>query len=415
MFKKINKYILTWAILSIILLINGCKKEPEVKVIQKNEYYIVLDTSGSMAFGPFSHVQKKFNELLSLVKTGDTIYLITFDSEPKIIKKVENYDLTQKEELLQIVQDLKPVGLYTDFQILIDYLKELVQQKPLEEEKFDKEKNEILKIQKKQFIIVLTDGKDEPPKKRKLVDIKDFSKEEELPVKDRYIYYISFAEKKSEKLEENLKTLSPNVETIERPINKDNVDDQVQNNKEQNTQENTNLEDPSGIEQLKQDIEKKQEIIQKESILLNIYYNIKHFIVNNWYYLLPLLIVILFLGFFLFYKLKPEPMKGELTFYEVGMHPSMGKTVKLSRFERKKLSIGNDPSCLIRIKSKDFPKKIELKALDKRHEYLFKIPKKYLKEVQLINNDKNVIHSGDKFKIKNYIFEYNYGSKRKKY
>lgn len=69
--KIIKKNILfTWAILTILLFLY-CKKDPEIQVINKNEYYIVIDTSGSMAGGAFQHIQKKFAELLSFMKSGD--------------------------------------------------------------------------------------------------------------------------------------------------------------------------------------------------------------------------------------------------------------------------------------------------------------------------------------------------------
>ncbi len=410
---KIKKNIIfTWAI-GILFLSLYCKKEPEIQIINKNEYYIVLDTSGSMAGGPFQHIQNKFAELLTFIKSGDTIYIITFDAEPKLLKKIDNYSLEQKEEIVQIIQDLKPLGLYTDFQVMLDFLRDLLSKAPLEEQKFDQEKNILYKTKINQYIIVLTDGKDEPTKKRKLVNIKDYSKQEQLPIQDRYIYYISFAEKKSEQLEKNLKDLSSNnVKVIERSVNSNQSDQSVKDNTN-TANETSSVKDPSGLEELKQDLEQKQSEVQKKNDFINIYHKIISFINVYKYIILISLIFVLILGMFIFYRFKPEPMKGELIFYESGMHPSVGRAVKLNRFEKRTLSIGNDPSCLIRVKQKDFPKKIELKAVDKKDDYYFKIPSKYQKDVQLITSDKNVIHSGDKFKIKNYIFEYNYGSKRK--
>jgi len=412
--KIIKKNILfAWGITIILFCFLFCKKEPEIQVINKNEYYIVLDTSGSMAGGPFKHIQNKFAELLTFMKSGDTIYIITFDSEPKLLKKIDNYSLEKKEEILQLIQDLKPLGLYTDFQLLLDYLRDFLSKTSIEEQKFDQEKNILYKTKINQYVIVLTDGKDEPPKKRKLVNIKDYSTTEQLPIQDRYVYYISFAEKKSEQLEKNLKDLSSNVKVIERPVNSNQSDQSVKDNTNAQNETSTSIKDPSGLEELKQDLEQKQSEIQKQNDLVNIYHKILSFLNVYKYIILISLIFILILGMLIFYRFKPEPMKGELIFYESGMHPSVGRAVKLNRFEKRTLSIGKDPSCLIRIKQKDFPSKVELKAVDKKDDYYFKIPNKYLKDVHLITSDKNVIHSGDKFKIKNYIFEYNYGNKRK--
>ncbi len=414
---NIKKYInfISWGIL-LIHLFFYCKKQPEIKEIHKNEFFIVLDTSGSMAFGPFTHVQNKFEEFLSLLKTNDTLYIITFDVEPRIIKKIENYDLTQKEEILKIVKDLKPTGQFTDFYYLLEFLKNLVGESPTYEEIQDAKNNTKTIIYKKQFVIVLTDGKDEPKQKRKRIHIKEYSDQNMLPIEDRYVYYINFSKEKSEYLEKNLEKLSPNVKTIQRTVQNGQLDSNIKENKENEKNVLTNqteVKDPSGIEELKEDIKSKQN--QNQLTFSKILSNIKNFFIDNAIYGILLLILVLLFFLFLYRRIKSGPMKGELTFYEVGMHPSMGKTLKLSRFERKKLTIGNDPDCLIRIKSLDFPRKIILLANDKKEGFFFKIPRKFLKEIQLLTESKShIIQAGDKFKIKNYIFEYNYDNKYKK-
>ncbi len=403
---------ISWGLL-LIHLFYYCKKQPEIREIHKNEFFIVLDTSGSMAFGPFTHVQNKFEEFLPLLKTDDTLYLITFDIEPRIIKKIENYDLTQKEDILKIIKDLKPTGQFTDFYLLLEFLRKLVGESPTYEEIQDTQNNVKTIIYKKQFVIILTDGKDEPKQKRKIVNIKDYSDKDILPIQDRYIYYINFSKEKSEFLEKNLEKLSPNIKTIQRTVQNGQLDNNIKENEKDVLANQTEIKDPSGIEELKEDIKLKQN--QSQLNFSKISGNIKNFIIENALYGILLLILVLLFFLFLYRRIKSEPMKGELTFYELGMHPSMGKTLKLSRFERKKLTIGNDPDCLIRIKSLDFPRKIILFANNKKEGFFFKIPRKFLKEIQLLTESKsNIIQSGDKFKIKNYIFEYNYDSKYKK-
>lgn len=380
-------------IILFLLIFNiSCKKEKEkITQIQK-EYYIVFDTSGSMAFGPFEQIQKKFNDFYSIFNQGDSIYILSFDKDAKLLLTIENYEESKKEVIQSTIQELKPIGLYTDFQNVIEFLKELVNRnaKEITEEKEDK----IITKKKEQFIIILTDGKDEPHQKRKKIDIKEYESSEKLPIQDRYVYYVSFSQSKSNQLETKLQDISENVKTIERPISKD-------TSKQDNSQGKENItSDPTGIEEIKSDIESKKNL-DAQSLLFNIDFFKKFGI---YFLLLPFLLLILFI----YYKKKIfHGLAGELLFYESGNHPSMGKTIKLSRFERNTITIGNHPSCLIRIRSSEFPNKIVLKGIEKKGSFYFKIPNQYMKEIQFFTSKKNnYIESGDKFKIKNYIFEY---------
>ncbi len=403
-----NLKFIPWAI--IILLICVCKKEKIEKTISQNEYYIVIDTSGSMAMGPFLQIQKNFIELLSLLQQDDTLFLISFNSEPKLLKKIERYNPDQQEELINLFQTLKPHGLYTDYYALLNFLKDLTKESTVEV--LEDEEN-IIKIQKRQYIIVLTDGKDDPKEKRKLLDIKDYEDKEQLPIKDKYIYYISFADKKSEELQKGLETISPNVKTIERPIETSKTNE-ISDNLNKSQKDEISPKDSIGVEEIKQDILQKQQ--ELEEISESSYEKISRFIRTYGFIIVFIILILLLLLFILLRRYKPQPLKGELIYYRVGEHPTMGKTVKLSRFEKKKLTIGNDPVCLIKIREKDFPKKIDLIAMDKSDGFKFRVPRKFINEVQIMTNKEsreNIINPGDKFRIKNYIFEYSYGNKYK--
>lgn len=400
--KKITLFIL---VLMVGILIS-CKKEKEKKILIQKEYYLVLDTSGSMAFGPFLQIQKRLDEFFSIFNNGDKIYVISFDKEPRTILTVENYNESKKEDIKEVIRNLKPVGLYTDFQSMIDYVKELVNSNS--KEQIDEKEDSILITKKQQYIIILTDGKDEPYLKRKKINLREYEAKEKLPITDRYIYYVSFSDTKSQELETNLQNISDNVKTIERPISQGGSD----TSKSNNLKEKVTIKDPTGIEEIKRDIELKQENKEKENIIFNILENLK---INYLYFLVSIVFILILLLYLIYKKYKPSTMVGELIFYESGSHPSMGKTIKLSRFEKNVVSIGNDPSCLIRIRSSDFPKKIEFKGLEKKGNFYFKIPKRFSKDIQFLNTkSNNLIEAGDKFKIKNYIFEYNYGNKAKK-
>ncbi|MCS7204305.1 MAG: VWA domain-containing protein [Leptospiraceae bacterium] len=418
---KVNVVLLLFTWFSLMII--GCKKEPKEVIIQKNEFFFIIDTSGSMAYGPFQHIQKKFEDFLTLIKTGDSIYIIKFDVEPILLKKIDNYDIINKDEIINLIKELKPIGRYTDIQLMLDYTKNLVMNSKLEETYFDETKNEIRKIQKTQFIIVFSDGKDEPPKKRNVVNLNEYRTSPTLPIEDRYVYYVNFSRETSKQIEEGLKEQSKEVRVIQRPLMEKTTDnakteDEISSN-------NKPIDDPSGIEELKENIQQKQQEIQEKSessfwqkfqiTAFEIFEKNKNFLLL----LLLVSIVILSLYFLLryLYNRFKSALRGEIIYYEVGSHPSMGKTIKLSRFEKNKLTIGNDPDCLIRIRSRDFPTKIVLKPIEKNDHYFFKVPKRFQNEIQFLSKDsnQNVIFSGDKFKIKNYIFEFSYGSKSKNY
>ncbi|MFN3603944.1 MAG: vWA domain-containing protein [Leptonema sp. (in: bacteria)] len=383
-----------------------CKKEKEKKTILKKEYYIVIDTSGSMAWGAFSHIQKRFSDFISIFSPEDTIYLISFDKDPKLILTVESYDDSQKEILENAVKNLKPLGLYTDFQNLIDYLIEIVNKNAREE--IQETKREIITIQKQQYIVVLTDGKDEPYTKRKKVDIKEYESKEKLEIQDRYIYYVSFSKVKSKELENKLQDISDNVKTIERPISNGESD----TTKDSKIPDSKEITDPTGIEEIKKDMESKT---KKENLMNEFLSQIFSKFGTPLIFLIILLLLFFIIFFILYKKYVSVSLRGELIFYESGTHPSMGKTIKLNRFEKNTISIGSDPSCLIRIRSNEFPKKIQFKGIEKKGSFYLKIPNHFLKEIQFLTTKKNnLIESGDKFKIKNYIFEYSYGNKTKK-
>lgn len=384
----------------LFFFIINCKKEKEKIVQVQKEYYIVFDTSGSMAWGPFDHIKKRFNDFFSIFHYGDFIYILSFDKEPKLLLTIENYDESKKEVIQKTVEKLKPVGLYTDFQALIVFLKELVNQNALEtiEEKEDK----IITTKKEQYIIILTDGIDDPPKKRKKIDIKEYESKEKLYIQDRYVYYVSFSQSKSNQLESELQNISENIKTIERPIIKDTSN--KKQTKDFEGKENIAIRDPVGIEEIKKDIELKNTYTEQKFLQIDDF--LKNYGIHLSFLLLLVLLVLIIIYYFR-KKNKSYRLVGELIFYESGSHPSMGKTIKLSRFEKNIISIGNDPSCLIRIRSSDFPKKIIFEGKEKKGSFYLKIPNRFIKEIQFFTSKKNqYIESGDKFKIKNYIFEY---------
>ncbi len=379
-----------------------CKqKEEKKRIITRIEFFFFIDTSGSMAGKTFLQIKKKFSEFYSLFREGDIIYIASFDEKPILQIKIESYQpASTPEQINSIIDNLKPVGQYTDFRELISFIYEVLNQADQEFQKYEREfqnQRDKPEIKRKQFIIVLTDGIDDPKEKRKRIDIGQYKSQETLSVVDKYVYYLNFANQKSETLEKDLKTITPQTKVME-----------------QHPKSDEKSEKSEIISEVKEDITENLKTVDKQNTNFQKLMMISYFL--NQKLLMILSVPILFLIFILFllkfFFTRPF-LKGEIIFYEAGMHPSTGKTVKLDRFEHKNLTIGTDYSCLIRIKSNDFPSKIIFKAKQKKESFYFKVPSRFINQIQfLVQKTPKIIQPGDKFKINNYIFEYGYVNKK---
>jgi hypothetical protein len=91
----------------------------------------------------------------------------------------------------------------------------------------------------------------------------------------------------------------------------------------------------------------------------------------------------------------------------------MAREVNLHKFQRDDLTIGSQSGSVIRIRDKEFPAQIRLKAKRSGRDFLFGIAKKDLQRMEfLVQKKRGVVSSGDRFRIANYIFEYSHGTKK---
>jgi hypothetical protein len=373
----------SYAILSVLLaglMTLSCAKEKEKEVVPPAEFYLVIDTSGSMASGTMKRVKEKLPALLESAREGDRIHLLQFDEKPQTIGEYTIRSAEDHRTVEKAILDLKPSGAYTDIKQLIAYLKENTRS---------------TNSSAKQYIVVLSDGIDDPRPGRKSrkdrVELKEYEATEKLPVQEPYIFYVHLGDKTSvaaeEGLKEDLKDLSTEVKVV-KPI--DAAD--------------------AGLDEVKKDIEATRPPAETPWWQA-LWAKAKALPLWVWGCVAAALLLLLLLLRRAFRTIKP--LEGILSFYEATEHPSMAREVNLHKFRRDDLTIGSQAGAVIRIKDSAFPAQIRLKAKRSGKDFLFGFAKKDLQRMEfLVQKKRGFISSGDRFRIANYTFEYSHGTKK---
>lgn len=363
-------------LMAMTLLFAACREEKKPPAA---DFFLVVDTSGSMAFNTMERVKERLPTILSSMHAGDRVRLIRFDESPELVLDTTIAAEGDRQKIEAAIMGLKPLGRYTDMRKLLDFLGKAVAEPGTGGPR---------------YIVVLSDGVDDPAprrnrrERRERVDLRKYEAAEKLPVQEPFIFYVHMGDGASEVgLRENLKDLSRDVKVV-RPDGKD-----------------------LGVDQVKQQIESG-----RQPGVLPWYRR-----AFDWMVALPRnvqigaavgLLVLLWLIYMIFLR-KKRPLEGMFLFRETGDHPSMAREVKLEKFRRNDVSIGSAAGSLIRIKDASFPPHLRLKAKGKGPNFHFGASKKDLQRmVFLVQKKPGRISSGDSFRVNNYTFEYTHGSKK---
>ena len=343
-------------------------------------YIFVVDTSGSMTYkgNTIEKVKKQMPELLDIVKKGDSVTLIKFDEKPVVNDPIQINSEEDKKHILKEIQAIRAEGAYTDMSSLIETLKEVTQKRSLDE---------------KSFIVVLSDGMDDPaPVKggRNPIDLKQYQSDVKGPVNDYYIYYLSLGKTKSKNLEKGLKTVSSQVKTIEPKA------DHKAGAKKGESAASGAANDASdiGIGSVAADIRQKNVLfLMKDNLLL-------FSAIAGLFSIGLLFLLVNLFG-------KKKKLNGKLI-YQTSDGKSYRSVLNLGKIEGGRLIIGSKRGSNLRISDLGIPREIVIKPGNKSGlNYLRPVGK----SASLINfldqNVKGRISYGDKFRIGNYIFEYN--------
>jgi hypothetical protein len=361
-------------------IVLSCQEEKAKEVVPPADFYLVIDTSGSMASGTMKRVKEKLPALLDSAREGDRIHLLQFDEKPHAIGEYTIRTAEDRRAVEKAILDLKPSGAYTDIKQLIAYLKANTRSTNQAE---------------KQYIVVLSDGIDDPRPGRKSrkdrVELKEYEAPEKLAVQEPYIFYVYLGEGTSataeEGLKEDLKDLSSEVKVVKPTGTAD-----------------------TGLEEVKKDIEASRPSAEIPW-WQNLWQKAKALPLWVWGVVAAALLLLLLLLRRAFRTIKP--LEGILAFYEASEHPSMAREVNLHKFRRDDLTIGSQAGAVVRIKDKAFPAQIRLKAKRSGKDFLFGLAKKDLQRMEfLVQKKRGFISSGDRFRIANYTFEYSHGTKK---
>ncbi|MCB1172067.1 MAG: VWA domain-containing protein [Leptospiraceae bacterium] len=363
---------------------------------QGNDYLLVIDTSGSMAFdvdsegvpgagGTLNLIQSDIQDFVKKMNKGDSLTLITFDDTvhrgPRILIQKD----ADREAVIHQVQQLEAQGRYTDMGSMLSMLKAISSSQ--------KEQG------RQQYIIVMSDGKDDPPPaaaKRQPLELRDYSESPQgvnpaIPYVDRsYVYYVSLGKMQDPELVDALSEIT---------------DQEVQVVQPGNTAANDSSGDPSdagsqnGAGSGLTDVHSK---IEKNDLAARLRY---------W----SLWIVAVIAGILLFLLLwwlwslfrNRHTPQGSLVYYDETMGPNMKETRELDKLSRARFSIGSKSGVDVKIRDLGI-KSLFLRAgrqegrnvllvWDKKNVGLFQFRKQARQ---------GMISSGDEFKLGNCIIKY---------
>ncbi|MBR33057.1 MAG: hypothetical protein CMN77_17295 [Spirochaetaceae bacterium] len=361
------------------------------------DFYMVMDTSGSMSSGTMDKVHDSLPQITDLLKKGDRVHLIRFDETAYLEKTVEVDGELDRAEVLSWVDKLQAKGRYTDIAAMLQSLKQIQAENTPEG--------------RKAFFIVLSDGKDDPApdSRKKTINLADFRAKDAPPgPTESFVYYISLGPEKSAELEEGLKGISPDVKTVDtRAQNQPGTDGQTAANGEGDSGQNamdTTRDGEIDLSGPAQDIEEKS-----STFWGSLWNKIK----ANWKWVAgaaAALLALLLLIWLWIRGRKAHVLKGQLHFWEASTHPDLGKTVRLNKLAGKKVTLGSKPGSKIRIKDLD-AKPLVLKGTTKKGIPVLK--PSGTKGIEFSSQKtKGLISPGDSFTLGNYKFEYKDGNEK---
>jgi hypothetical protein len=362
-------------------LINSCVEEKEKETVLPADYYLVVDTSGSMAGSTLKRVKEKLPALLESVRDGDRVFIIKFDEKAESLGEYTIRSAEDRRAVENRILELEARGPYTDMKQLISYLKEITRSENIGTEN------------PKQYIVILSDGIDDPrpgrSSRKDRIDLRQYEAADKLPVQEPYIYYVYLGDSAraadQEGLKEKLKEVTTEVKVVTPADTAD-----------------------TGLDTVRKEIEATRTGQPWWSVLLA---KAKEFPLWIWGCIAAVLLLLLWI---LVRAFRPKrSLEGTLSFYQASEHRSMAREVNLHKFQRDDLTIGSQSGSVIRIRDKEFPAQIRLKAKRSGRDFLFGIAKKDLQRMEfLVQKKRGVVSSGDRFRIANYIFEYSHGTKK---
>lgn len=345
---------------------------------------IVVDTSGSMGGRgkTMESVKAKLPKLLEEANIGDTVEIIRFDTHVYRSGEIKIQSDADRKTAADKIRAFQAKGLYTDFSSMLQALGKTARAK------------EAAGIP--HYIVVLSDGKDDPPPGRKIgkLNLKAFESDDPLDIQETYIYYISPGKLADEKTPEKLAQISKKVKTVE--VGEKKPSKGIAGAK---TETKVVTEDEA-IAEVGEDIGWKARFAWLITV-----YRYGRFVLAALILLWILLKVVR--------KMAAGPMlNGVIRFHESGMTNPFPTEYQLGKLHSDHFTLGSVLGSNLRIKDLGVTNQFQFKGKMQGSELVL-VPKGQAKNMMkpIIQAKKDLIVSGDKFQLGNYVFEYQNESK----
>lgn len=353
-----------------LLVMSACGRNPR-------NLLVVLDTSGSM-IGPqktMDKVRGSLPRLLETVQKGDSVTLVSFDEAVRTGETIRIDKEEDKKKVLDQAAALRPEGMYTDMVNMVAAVRE---------------KSAQLEKSGDIVIVILTDGMDDPRpgSRRDRFNLEVLRSPEAPPIKEYYIYYVNLGTLKDEKLEAKLKSISPQVKVVQ-------------------GKPGGSAAEQTGIDTVSSDI-RTATLLGSVKRIWQTY--TKEILIGAGA-LLGLIALILFIRWFR-NRYKAE---GKLSYYEDGVSFPMKTDYTLNKLQTAEFTIGATLGSNVRVRGLGTQERLSFRAKGaKGRSYL--VPSGRATSVMKViaQKQKGLISTGDRFKIGNFIFEYDDGKEKGK-
>ena len=343
----------------------GCSSEPS-STAGGRDLIVVLDTSRSMigqgGKNIFPQVKESLKKFIGEAQKGDSLTIMTFDESVKSYPTIMINDDNDKNIVGQMLGAVQADGMWTPTMGMLRNVFKTAN----ELENKDKSR--------KQVIVMLTDGLDDPPPGRRgeRFNIKDAAKSyrgDEL-----YVYLVNFGDlKKNEKFKavqaELQKSTGATVQVVE------------------------GGQSPSGaVQDVQQSLQQQREA--ERGFLCSPLF---------WVLIIILLLLALIWVLYMFSKIK---VKGSLEYYNYTLLDPYVNTGNLGRYNLKEVVVGKTGADMV-LRDFEGGKSFKIKAFREKGKIVNKILVPEGMNLEFVNRDAGeFLNNGDVFKVANYSFKF---------
>ncbi len=350
---------------------------------KEKDLILILDTSLSMAGhggkNILPQVKKSLPVYIKQLKKGDSITLITFDTEVKVYPTVYIDNEKNKNSLIEYIKNIRAVGKWTYTKQMIEVALKIAQN--LEQK--DKSRQQVL--------VVMTDALDDPPpdKTGSKLNIRDIAKN--YKDKDWFIFFINFSDAPvNKKLAGIQKDMETSVSSYTNVITAGKASKTSSKGTDQSIAKTIEEDLSANIQKM---TEKR---IEKESGFPYI----------------PLLIAILIIAIVLaviFYFRSQARVKvtGKLEYWDHTLLNPYPENYNMTKQNAKEILIGRTSSSDLTIRDIEIPTPFKIIATRVSGEIKNTLQSGKGYDIEYINRESGgYLKNGDMFKIANYTFKY---------